>query len=363
MADAAPARWAARLQAAWLRRGAFAVCLLPLAAVFGALAALQRALYRNGLLKSTRLPVPVIVVGNLVAGGAGKTPTVIALVRHLQARGRRPGIVSRGYGRSADTLVNVQPDTAVSEAGDEPLLLRLRTHAPVVVGRDRVAAGRELLQHHPTVDVLVSDDGLQHHRLARDLQVLVFDERGAGNGWLLPAGPLREPMAATPPANTLVLYNAAAPSTPWPGALARRGLSGVSLLEDWWRGQAPSLAALEALRGRSLLAVAGLARPGRFFEMLRTRGLTIDTLTLPDHDAYAALPWPTDTADVIVTEKDAVKLPPGRSGSTRVWVATLDFGFDAGFTATLDVALARLLPPPVQPPLESTESTHGNTPA
>ena len=363
MADAAPAGWAARLQAAWLTRGVFAVCLLPLAALFGTLVALQRALYRNGLLPTTRLPVPVIVVGNLVVGGAGKTPTVIALVRHLQARGRTPGIVSRGYGRSADTRVDVQTDTPVSEAGDEPLLLRLRTGAPVVVGRDRAAVGRALLRLHPAVDVLVSDDGLQHHRLARDLQLLVFDERGVGNGWLLPAGPLREPMAATPPADTLVLYNASAPSTPWPGSLARRGLSGVSLIDDWWRGQAPSPAALEALRGRSLLAVAGLARPGRFFEMLRAQGLTIATRTLPDHDAYAAQPWPADTADVIVTEKDAVKLKPGRSGATRVWVATLDFGFDTGFTAALDAALAHRLPPLVQPPLESTESDHGNTPA
>jgi tetraacyldisaccharide 4'-kinase len=320
-------------------------------------------LYRIGLLKATRLPVPVIIVGNLVAGGAGKTPTVIALVRHLRARGHLPGIVSRGYGRSADTLLDVQPDTPVSEAGDEPLLLRLRTGAPVVVGRDRAAAGRALLRRHPAVDVLVGDDGLQHHRLARDLQLLVFDERGAGNGWLLPAGPLREPMAKAPPADTLVLYNAAAPSTPWPGALARRGLSGVSLLEDWWRGQAPSLAALEGLRGRGLLAVAGLARPDRFFEMLRAQGLTVDTLTLPDHDAYTTLPWPADTAEVIVTEKDAVKLQPGRSGATRVWVATLDFGFDTGFTAALDAALAHRLPPLVQPPLESTESDHGNTPA
>ena len=368
MANAAPAGWAARVQAAWLTRGALAVCLLPLALIFGGLAALHRALYRTGSLKAEHLPVPVIVVGNLVAGGAGQTPTVIALVRQLQARGHTPGIVSRGYGRSTDTLIDVQADARVDDAGDEPLLLRLRTGVPVVVGRDRVAAGHALLARHPEVNVLVSDDGLQHLALARDLQLIVFDERGAGNGWLLPAGPLREPMATRPPADTLVLYNTAAASTPWPGSLAQRGLSGVSLLNDWWNGDAPSMPALATLRGRNLLAVAGLARPERFFEMLRAQGLTIDTITLPDHDAYAALPWPAGTADVIVTEKDAVKLRPDRVGQTRVWVATLDFRFDAGFEAALDTALARKLPPrprqqPLQPPLESTESDHGNTPA
>ncbi len=334
-----------------------------MAALFGGLAALHRALYRLGWLKAQRLPVPVIVVGNLVVGGAGKTPTTIALVQALQQRGFTPGIVSRGYGRSADGLMDVQADSAVSAVGDEPLLLRLRTRAPVLVGRDRVAAGHELLRRHPAVDVLVSDDGSQHHRLARDLQVLVFDERGAGNGWLLPAGPLREPMGVAPPAASLVLYNAAAASTPWPGFVARRALSGVTLLADWWNGEAPSPKTLAALRGRALWAVAGLARPGRFFEMLRAQGLIFQAIALPDHDAFATLPWPTDAADVIVTEKDAVKLHPTRVGATRVWVATLDFGFDAGFEAALDAALSQHLPPPRRPAPSPANDDHGNTPA
>jgi tetraacyldisaccharide 4'-kinase len=331
--------------------------------LFGALAALHRGLYRKGWLARQRLPVPVIVVGNLVVGGAGKTPTTLALVRALQRRGYAPGIVSRGYGRRADHLIDVRPDSAVHDSGDEPLLLRLRAGVPVLVGRDRAAAGRELLRRHPAVDVLVSDDGLQHHRLARALQVLVFDERGAGNGWLLPAGPLREPLGATPPAASLVLYNAAAASTPWPGFVARRALAGVTALADWWAGVAPSVADLAALRGRPLWAVAGLARPERFFDMLRDQGLTIQTLCLPDHAAFSPLPWSSDATDVIVTEKDAVKLKPNRVGNTKVWVATLDFGFDAGFEQELDAALGRHLPPPRRPAPSPPNDDHGNTPA
>ena len=345
MASAAPAGWAGRVQSAWLARGGLAIALLPLAWLYGALAALNRARFRFGLAKIERLPVPVIVVGNLVAGGAGKTPTVIAVVQRLRSLGHRPGIVSRGHGRQGGEVLEVTAQTPVESSGDEPLLLRLRTGVPVVVGRDRAAAGHELLRRHSSVNVIVSDDGLQHHRLARDLQVLVFDERGIGNGWLLPAGPLREPMPTQPLARSLVLYNAAAPSTPWPGFVVRRGLAGVVELADWWRGAAATPQALARLRGQPLLAVAGLARPGRFFEMLRGQGLTIDTLALPDHDAYTTLPWRAGTADVIVTEKDAVKLQPQRVAPTRVWVAALDFTFDPRTEAAFDAAIVQLLPP------------------
>ena len=347
--------WADRLQQAWLTRGPLACCLWPAAALFGLVSAAHRSLYRLGWLKAESLSAPVIVVGNLVTGGAGKTPTVIALVKRLRERGFTPGIVSRGYGRRGDVVLEVLPNTAVADAGDEPLLLRLRTGAPVVVARDRVAAGRELLRRHPEIDVVVSDDGLQHHRLARQVQVLVFDERGAGSGWLLPAGPLREPMPATLPARSLVLYNAATASTELPGTVARRSLRGVVLLADWWRGQDASMDALSALKGQPLLAAAGLARPGRFFAMLREAGLTITPLALPDHHDFSALPWPDGTADVVVTEKDAVKLAPDRVGRTRVWVATLDFAFDAAF----DTALAALLPPSPTPGPQD----HGNATA
>lgn len=343
-----PAR---RLQRAWGTRSGLALALWPIAWVFGVLVRLRRALYALGLRRAQAIGVPVVVVGNLVAGGAGKTPTVLAVVRLLQARGWRPGIVSRGHGRAdAGNVLDVTPETSAVDCGDEPLLLRLRAGVPVCVGRDRVAAARALRRRHPQIDIVVADDGLQHLRLARNAQVIVFDERGAGNGWLLPAGPLREPLPAAVPPRSVVLYNAAAPSTPLPGWSARRRLAGAIALADWWHGRPASPATLAELAGRPLLAAAGIAQPERFFAMLRADGLEIVPLPLPDHHDYATLPWPADVADVIVTEKDAVKLLPGRSGATRVWVAALDFAPDAGF----DAALAALLParPPSPTPSE-----------
>jgi tetraacyldisaccharide 4'-kinase len=337
---------ARRLEQAWLTRGRLALALLPLAWLFAALVGLRRLLYRIGWLSSHRLPVPVIVVGNLIVGGAGKTPTVMAIVELLRRHGHRPGIVSRGHGRRGDRIVDVRSDTPASESGDEPLLLRIRLGVPVVVGRDRVAAARELLRLHPATDVLVSDDGLQHLRLARDAQVLVFDSRGIGNGWLLPAGPLREPMPAVPPPGAVVLYNAPRPSTRWAGHLAQARLQGVVGLRQWWAGQPASLEALAALTRQPVFAAAGMAQPARFFDMLDAAGLNVRRCPVPDHHDYATLPWPLGTADVVVTEKDAVKLRPERIGSTRVWVAPLDFHPGAAF----DAALLALLPRPTTHP-------------
>jgi len=335
-----------RLAASWAKRGALTWLLLPLSLLFRSAIALRRGLFLGGLLRAERLPVPVIVVGNLVVGGAGKTPAVIAVVDLLRRQGWTPGIVSRGYGSASDAVRAVTRDSPARACGDEPLLLHLRTGAPVQVGRDRVAAGRELLHRRPEVDILVADDGLQHLRLARDAQLIVFDERGAGNGLLLPAGPLREPVTREAPPRSVVVYNAPAASTAWPGGLARRGLGGAASLAAWWRSEAASPATLADLAGRPLLAVAGVARPGRFFAMLREHGLQIDEFALPDHFPFDALPWPAGTPDVILTEKDAVKLPPATPlGATRVWVATLDFRLDPASEA----ALCRLLPAPPGP--------------
>lgn len=339
---------AQRLQRVWQSRGPFAVAGLPLALLFGLVVVARRALYRLGLFRTERLPVPVVVVGNVIAGGAGKTPTVIAAVQALRRAGYTPAVISRGYGRKADAgdsaAREVDTGTAAAQSGDEPLLVRRRTGAPVAVCRDRVAAARLLLDRHPAVDVIVSDDGLQHLRLPRAAQIIVFDERGAGNGWLLPAGPLREPLMERVPPRSLVLYNAPQPSTPLPGALARRALAGVAPLADWHAGAAPSREALESLRrsARPILAVAGTARPERFFAMLRAEQVDIAECPLPDHYDYDRLPWAASTAEVIVTEKDAVKIAPDDVGSTRVWVATLDFVLPPEFES----ALLALLPAP-----------------
>ena len=316
--------------------------LLPLSGVYRALLALRSLAYRVGLKRPAELPVPVIVVGNWIVGGAGKTPTTLALLQMLRARGLKAGVVSRGYGREGDGVHLVTRVSTAREAGDEPLLIHLRGRVPVAVGRDRVAAARSLLAAHSDLDLLVSDDGLQHWRLPRDLSVLVFDERGLGNGHVLPAGPLRQPPAPLA-ADQLVVYNAAKPSTALPGFVAARRLAGAVSLAGWWAGDAATADTLLALRKRpGLLAVAGLARPQRFFDMLAAQGLQVDTKALPDHDDFATLPWPNDVAGVLLTEKDAVKLPPERVGTTPVWVVTLDFAPGAGFEAALDAQLQHL---------------------
>lgn len=333
-----------RLQHEWLSGGPLSVALLPLSWLYRSLLALRATAYRIGLKRVETLPVPVIVVGNWIVGGAGKTPTTLALLALLRARGLRAGVISRGYGREGDGVRLVTRVSTAREVGDEPLLIHLRSGVPVAVGRDRVAAARALLAAEPGLQLLVSDDGLQHWRLPRDLSLLVFDERGLGNGRLLPAGPLRQ--APAPLADDqLVVYNAPRPSTALPGFVAERQLVGGVTLADWWAGRPARMDTLLALRERpGLLAVAGVARPQRFFDMLAGLGLRVDTLALPDHADFAALPWPPDAAGIVLTEKDAVKLPPERVGSLPVWVVALDFSPGAGFEAALDAQLQKLFP-------------------
>jgi tetraacyldisaccharide 4'-kinase len=209
-----------------------------------------------------------------------------------------------------------------------------------------VHAAQARLQAHPEVNLLNADDGLQHHALDRDLELWLFDERGVGNGALLPAGPLRQPLPRRLPPRARVLYNAPAPSTPLPGALATRRLAGAVALADWHRGQSMAPERLAALRGRPLLAVAGIAAPERFFGMLRAEGLEIQTVALPDHATLRTLPWPVGTPDVVCTEKDAAQLDPARCGTTRVWVVGLDFRLPLDLIADLDQSLARAAPRP-----------------
>ena len=178
---------------AWTSRGFVACLLWPVSQLYAALDSFRRALYRSDILKVERVPVAVVVVGNVMAGGVGKTPVVIALVKHLQTRGFNVGVISRGYGRTSTACLEVHSGSPVNEVGDEPALIHASTSAPIFVAARRIEAARELLLKHPTTQIIICDDGLQHLRLHRDLDICVFDDRGAGNGWLLPAGPLREP--------------------------------------------------------------------------------------------------------------------------------------------------------------------------
>ena len=319
------------------RPTALAWALWPLSLVYRALRVLHR--WRSGVPQD--LPVPVLVVGNHVVGGAGKTPTVIAIVQALQQAGRRPGVISRGFGRDGKTLRAVEPHDAAAEVGDEPLLIRRRCGVPVWVGRRRRDVGAALCAAHPEVDVLVSDDGLQHIGLPRQAELCVFDERGAGNGLLLPAGPLREPLPALEPPWRRVLYTAGVQSTALPGMLGLRHIASAWPLAAWHSGDASVALPLSDLRGRPLLAAAGIAAPQKFFGMLNAAGLGFEPLPLPDHHAYTTLPWPAGTADVITTEKDATKLDPIRMAATRVWVVPLDLQLPPALVSEL----LTLLPP------------------
>ena len=331
-----------RLQAQWLTGGALSAALLPLSWIYRGLLALRALAYRLGIRRAETLPVPVIVVGNWIVGGAGKTPTTLALLALLRARGLQVGVVSRGYGRAGDEIRLVDRTSSAREVGDEPLLIHLRSGAPVAVGRDRVEAARAVLTAHPELHCLISDDGLQHWRLPRGLSLLVFDERGLGNGRLLPAGPLRQPPRPLQP-DQLVIYNAPRPSTALPGFVAERRLAGAVSLAEWWTGHPARMEQLLALRDEpGLVAAAGVARPQRFFGMLQDLGLRFTALPLPDHAGFETLPWPDDTRTVVLTEKDAVKLPPDRVGSVAVWVVALDFSAGAAFEAALDAQLQKL---------------------
>jgi tetraacyldisaccharide 4'-kinase len=350
---------AATLQRAWLGRGPLACALWPASCVLGLLVWLRRQASARGWITSHRLPVPVLVVGNRIVGGAGKTPATIAILQHLLARGMRPGVLSRGYGVAIDPahpqLLDVQTAQTLGAAdtGDEPWLIHRRTGVPVSVGPRRSVAGLRLLQAHPDIDILVCDDGLQHLALQRDIEVTVFDERGAGNGWLLPAGPLREPLRteAGPGVRTapLVLYNAPSPSTPLPGYVGKRESGGLRALEDWWGCARESVRSPLPDPGSTLgaWALAGIAQPERFFDALRTQGWQLQTCALPDHADFAALPWPEYVRDLIITEKDAVKLCPQRLAlerpGTRVWVSVLDFRPEPAFWVALDAAIDALL--------------------
>lgn len=311
----------------WRQRGVAAWLLWPLSLIFQALGALRRALFDLGMLRRESAGVPVIVVGNVVAGGAGKTPVVIALTQHLQQRGLQVGVISRGYGREGDGCAEVHPTSEASDVGDEPALIKLRTGAPVFVARRRVEAARALLQRYPQTQVILSDDGLQHLALRRDIEICVFDDRGVGNGFHLPAGPLRE---RWPRDVDFVLHSGSQPA--FAGYGAKRELADYVQRADGTRRR------LADLRTQPIGAVAGIARPEEFFAMLRGTGLTLaTTVALPDHADFQKLPEDIAAEQTwLCTEKDAVKL---WARHPDVWAVPLAVTLAPDFLAALDARL------------------------
>ena len=363
------------LTRAWTHRGALAWCLWPVSWVYGALVALRGGLYRVGAFKTRRVAAKVVVVGNVVAGGAGKTPVVMALVKHLQARGWQVGVVSRGYGRRTQDCREVLADSPANDVGDEPALIKHACNAPVFVAIKRFDAAAALLAKYPQTQIIVCDDGLQHHALHRDLEVCVFDERCIGNGFLLPAGPLREPwprsthsgeprprprstMSSEPGprassaveacATRLVLQTghqpviAAGLTAKFAGGFAGEFRAIRALADHAVRSDGSTLA-LAQLRGEPVAAVAGIANPAQFFGMLQDAGLALaHAEPLPDHYDYNSWLCKWDNGySLVCTEKDAVKLWHAQpSPHLQALAVPLLLTLDEAFLSAVDAALA-----------------------
>ncbi len=281
----------------WYSQNPVAWALLPLSWLFRLVALIRRKLYRAGILASTRLPVPVIVVGNISVGGTGKTPLLIALCELLKAAGYRPAVVSRGYGVDLKGEALITAHSSASQAGDEPLLIAQRTGCPVAVGSRRPAAAKLLLKNHDC-NIILSDDGLQHYALQRDLEIAVVDAaRLHGNGFCLPAGPLREPPERLASVD-LVVYNGKS------DAVHRFELKFLTVVNI----ATGATADLKSFAGKKVHAVAGIGHPQRFFDQLKNEGLEIITHEFPDHHMYTLNDLRYDDAlPVLMTEKDAVK--------------------------------------------------------
>ena len=310
--------------------------LLPLAALYGIVVTLRRWLYRAGVFRVHRLPVPVVVIGNLTVGGGGKTPTVRALANALAIHGHRPGIVSRGYGGNAQSSRAVSRDDDPAVVGDEPLILATAGH-PVFIGRDRVAAARALLGAHPDCTVLLADDGLQHYALGRTVDVALVDStRQFGNGFLLPSGPLREPagrLADMDAVVSLLPFDA-----PFPPAASGGRNTAVTLVPLAFRNVADYALTAGPERFRqgpdagAVHAVAGTANPQRFFASLKALGIGAVEHPFPDHHRFRAadLDFAGATA-ILMTEKDAVKCR--EIADARSWYLPVEARLDPAFIA------------------------------
>ncbi|MFZ6816964.1 tetraacyldisaccharide 4'-kinase [Undibacterium sp. Ji22W] len=315
---------------AWSKRGMIALLLWPMSKLFGLLLNFRFGLLVLGYRRQTQVKVPVIIVGNIYIGGTGKTPLVIWLVETLRQAGWNPGVISRGYGAHVERIQEVSENSLASEVGDEPLLIVQRTGCPMTVGRNRVASAQQLLSSHPTVDVIISDDGLQHYALGRDIEILMFDQRGIGNGWLLPAGPLREPASRR---RDFTILNSAKPDQvdDIGDEVFSMHLQMAELIN---LSQSTLRQSLSAMRGKKILAAAGIGNPQRFFSMLSAQELVFKAMPLPDHFAFFTELFQHEDAEIIlITEKDAVKCRQiaGLRDDPRIWLVPVAAELDAEF--------------------------------
>jgi len=295
----------------WLwSRNPLAVVLWPVSLIFCGLVYLRRLLYQRGVLASNRLPVPVVVVGNISLGGSGKTPVVNMLVKWLQAEGYQPAILTRGYKSDLGDEYQLLAKGETSEqVGDEANMLSETNTCPLAVGADRVAAGQALLQQFPWVNVLVCDDGLQHYALQRDVEVIVKRDHALGNRWCLPAGPLREPLERLSACDLLI---------------DRDADTLQEYMRSCWNLAQPEMTRpLADFAGHQVYALAGIGFPDLFFQGLRDAGLEVEAMAFADHHEFIAddLP-PDDGVPLLVTHKDAVKLR--RFERRDVWVVVLE---------------------------------------
>ncbi len=323
---------ARQLEALWYRRSLAVLPLLPLSWIFRVAVQLRRWSWQSGLRRPQRLPVPVIIVGNITVGGTGKTPVVDWLVQTCSAAGFAPGIVSRGYGgRQRSSPYLVQPNDDPAEVGDEPLLLRRRSGVPVCICRDRVAAGQRLLAEG--VNLIVSDDGLQHYRLARDIEIAVVDgERRLGNGWLLPAGPLREPPGRLAEVDAVLLNG---------GDVFAGGTVFQTRLDDAVALDGSERRSLASFRDQQVRVLAGVGNPQRFYAQLAAAGIGVTPVPVADHQSVSleVLFQNADTP-VFMTEKDAVKYRP--LPGCALWVVPMQIDMPAEFRAFMLGRLAAL---------------------
>lgn len=334
------------LQMQWKRYSCWHLVLLPISLIFFLLSTARKYLFKFGVLESHKLPVPVIVIGNISVGGTGKTPLVIWLAELLKQQGFNPGIVSRGYGGTANIGDEVFFNSLPEVVGDESLLISKRVNLPVFVSRDRVSACMSLLKAHPEINVIVSDDGLQHYALQRDIEIVVVDAgRAFGNGLLLPAGPLRESQSRLNSVDAIVINKASQQSlikTRFFAPVFQMELSGalfVSLF-DGLNMQSPDF-----FNNKNLVAIAGIGNPNRFFDALKTMGMVFEQKSFADHHAFRPVDLlPFSGKTILMTEKDAVKCVPFVKGDVHydIWMLPVSANIETGLDELVLQKLATL---------------------